>query len=69
VQLMPLSGRADQRSPTAPSAEHTVGVTHVSAALQIGVIVLVSVAVLAALVVVWRDDHKFVDDHKWRASR
>ena len=33
--------------------------------VQIGVIVLISISVLASLVAVWRDDHKLVDDHTW----
>jgi len=35
----------------------------VSGAFQISVIVLITAAVLASLLAVWRDDHKWADRH------
>jgi len=37
----------------------TGGVIAVAEALQIGVLVLISVACVVALLVVWRDDHNY----------
>ena len=37
-----------------------MGVSSVIEALQIGVLVLISISLLVALLVVWRDDHKWI---------
>jgi hypothetical protein len=36
--------------------------------LQIGVCVLISIAAVAALLIVWRDDHKWLERHEDAAS-
>jgi len=38
-----------------------VGVRAIDEAVQIGVLVLISISVVMALLVVWRDDHRWVD--------
>jgi hypothetical protein len=51
--------RSDRRRPTNGCTLENVGA--VSEAIQIAVCVLISIAALVPLVIVWRDDHRWLD--------
>ena len=42
-----------------------MGVSPVVEALQIGMLVLILISLLVALLVVWRDDHKWMSEERF----
>ncbi len=49
----------DERS--APTRRILVGMRAIDEAFQIGVLVLISISVVMSVLLVWRDDHRWVD--------